>query len=243
MQHTLTYSEDNKGWTSFHSWYASLIGRVNNKSFLVKGGQLYQQHDRSNPQMNVFFDEQHNSKITTVFNDNPDDDKVFKTIVEEGNKSWKVNAKTNFTETSLDYSEFDAIESRHFAYLRGTENQEDLKGLSAQGLGNIQGVNGNNIFFSSISDSVNVGDDLYYINSSGNKVLVGTVDDHGQTNITVNNIQNTPIVAMFAFIQKNTRIEGSEIRGYFMEVELENNNNDQRVELFAVNTNAIKSHL
>lgn len=52
--------------------------------------------------------------------------------------------------------------------------------------------------------------------------------------------QVTPTVGLFSFSKKDSRIEGGEIRGYFMQVELENNDSE-KVELFAVNTNAIQS--
>lgn len=49
-----------------------------------------------------------------------------------------------------------------------------------------------------------------------------------------------PIVGLYSFSKKNARIEGGEIRGYYMDVSLENNDTD-KVELFAINTNAVKS--
>ena len=51
-----------------------------------------------------------------------------------------------------------------------------------------------------------------------------------------------PTIGLYSFSKKNARIEGSEIRGYYMEVELTNNDSEQ-VELFAVNTNAAKSSI
>jgi hypothetical protein len=52
--------------------------------------------------------------------------------------------------------------------------------------------------------------------------------------------QVAPTVGLFSFSKKDSRIEGGEIRGYYMQVELENNDSE-KVELFAVNTNAIRS--
>jgi hypothetical protein len=52
--------------------------------------------------------------------------------------------------------------------------------------------------------------------------------------------QVNPTVGLFSFSKKDSRIEGGEIRGYYMQVELENNDSE-KVELFAVNTNAVRS--
>lgn len=52
----------------------------------------------------------------------------------------------------------------------------------------------------------------------------------------------TPTVGLFSFSTKDSRIEGSEIRGYYMEVEMTNDDSEQ-IELFAVNTNCIKSYV
>ena len=49
-------------------------------------------------------------------------------------------------------------------------------------------------------------------------------------------------IGLFSFSKKDARIEGGDIRGYFMEVIIENND-IERVELFAVNTNAVKSYV
>lgn len=51
-----------------------------------------------------------------------------------------------------------------------------------------------------------------------------------------------PTIGLFSFSKKNARIEGGEIRGYFMEVALENTSTD-KVELFAINTNAVQSSI
>jgi hypothetical protein len=37
--YTITFSEKNKGWTSFHSWQPSLICSLNNKFFTIKAIQ------------------------------------------------------------------------------------------------------------------------------------------------------------------------------------------------------------
>ena len=47
---------------------------------------------------------------------------------------------------------------------------------------------------------------------------------------------------LFAFTKKNERVEGGEIRGYYMDVSLESEATDA-LELFAIQSNIIKSHV
>lgn len=240
-QYTLTYSEKNKGWTSFHGWFPSLICSLSNKFFTIKNGQLWEHYDRNNPVHNVFYGLSVPSKIVTIFNENFDFDKIYKTLVLEGNKPWNVTLFTNYTNGSLADTEFESIESRFFAYLRGSEDASDMNGLAIQGIGNIISINGTEITFNKVPDSVNIGDELLQINS-GVPEIIGTISAHTVTTITVLAITNTPIVDNYSYIEKNRRVEGSEIRGYYMQVELTNTDGSM-VELFGINTNEVKSYI
>lgn len=240
-EYTLTYSEKNKGWTSFHGWFPSLICSLSNKFFTIKNGQLWEHYDRDNVAHNVFYGESLPSKVVTIFNENFDFDKIYKTLVLEGNKPWNVTLFTNYTEGTLADTEFESIESRFFAYLRGSEDVSDMHGLAIQGIGNIISVNGAEITFDKVPDSVNIGDELLQINSNVPQVI-GTISAHTATTITVSAVTNTPIADNYSYIEKNRRVEGSEIRGYYMQVELTNEDGSM-VELFGINTNEVKSYI
>ncbi|MNR62359.1 hypothetical protein D3C85_1843600 [compost metagenome] len=60
--------------------------------------------------------------------------------------------------------------------------------------------------------------------------------------IKVQAIVTAPTPGLYSYSKKDSRIEGGEVRGYYMEVEL-TNDDTEKVELFAVNTNAIKSYV
>lgn len=239
MAETITFSEKNKGWTSFHSWLPEAMCRLNNRFFSIKNGQLYLHNDKDNPIRNNFYGVQYNSKIATVINYNPSDDKIFKNLVLEGNKPWKTTLKTNLSESTLEKSEFIEKESRQFAYLRKNEDDNDLHGHSAQGIGVIVSHVGTNITYGNVSETVCIGDKLYQINGSTNEEI-GTITDISNNTITVSAIVTTPVNGYFSYAKKPSRIEGGEMRGYYMEVELENDDTDM-VELFAINSNAVKS--
>lgn len=125
--------------------------------------------------------------------------------------------------------------------MRKNENENDLHGNSAQGIGAIASFLDNVISFSAISEFVSVGDKLFQVNGSSNE-LIGTIQEINGNSVSLSSVINTPFVGMYCFSKKDSRIEGGEVRGYYLEVEL-TNNSDKRVELFAVNTNAIKSYV
>lgn len=241
MKNTITYSEKAKGWTSFHSFLPDFMARLNSRFFSIKSGQLYLHNDETNPVRNNFYGEQFSSKIQTIFSDAPSDDKIYKTMILEGNRPWHVNLKTNMAESTLDSSEFNARESRYFAYIRKNENNTDFTGHTAQGIGVIVSLLANVITFKFVSDMLAVGDGLFQLNGDGDE-LIGTITEIVNNRITVATIVNNPVNGFFCFGKKDARIEGGEIRGYYMEAEL-TNSDTQAVELFAINTNAIKSYV
>ncbi|MGH2666033.1 hypothetical protein [Flavobacterium sp.] len=241
MSETISYSDKAKGWTSFHSFIPDWMAKLNNRMYSIKDGQLWLHNDESNPVRNNFYGEQYNSKIIAIFNEAPSDDKIFKTINLEGNLPWDVTVRTNYTESTITKEEFNHRESRWFAYTRKNENQNDLTGHTAQGIGVILSSVGLTITFGNISNMISEGDILYQVNGSVNEII-GTITSIAGNVITVDSVATPPVPGYFSFAKKNARIEGSEIRGYYMEVELENDDTVP-VELFAINTNAVKSYV
>lgn len=237
---TLAYSEKAKGWVSFYSYNPDLFLRLNKNMFTIKNGQLWQHNDKNNPIRNNFYDEQYNSSITTIINEANAEDKIFKTLVLESNKKWDAKLKTNYTECEIKKDNFNTRESRHFAHTRGNE-LNTLQGNASQGIGNISSVASNTITFDLIPDLISIGDILFQLNGS-NQEEIGVITNFTQTTITVDTIATPIIIGAYSFIKKVARIEGEEIRGYYMEVELTNEDTDA-TELFAIATNAVKSHV
>lgn len=215
--------------------------KLNNRFYTIKDGQLYIHNDKDNLVRNNFYGVQHTSKIKTVLNEVPGDDKIFKTLVLEGNRPWKADLKTNYTESTLKSTEFKEKESRQFAYLRKNEDATDLHGHSAQGIGVIVSNAGLTITFLHVSETVSIGDNLYQVNGAVNE-LIGEITDIENDVVTVDAITTAPANGFFAYAKKDSRIEGGEMRGYYLEVSLENEDTEA-VELFAINSNAAKSQV
>lgn len=237
-QYTLTYSEKNKGWTSFHDWFPSLICGLNNKFFTIKNGQLFEHYDRDNPQRNNFYGVKHESKVITVLNEYPSEDKIVKNIIQESTRPWQTTIETNLANGVINASEFNQRESKWMAHTRKNESSSIRD--RHQGIGNILQVDSNNITFDTVPELVSIGEILYQVNS-GVPEEVGAVDDIQGNVIIVNTIINTPIINNFAYTLKNARIQGAEIRGYYAKLTL-TNSDDENVELFAVHANIARSH-
>lgn len=240
-QENISYTEKVGGWTSFHSFIPDWMAKLNNRFFSIKNGNLWLHNDEENPVRNNFYGVQYNSKIKTIFNESPSDDKIFKTLNLESNKPWKAVLTTNYSNGQIYKNEFEKKESRWFAYTRKNENDEDLNGNTGQGVGVITSSSGLIISFGYVSEMVSIGDQLFQINGSQNE-LIGEISNRTSSSITVDAVVTAPINGLFCYSKKNARIEGGEIRGYFMEVELENDDTDA-VELFAINSNVVKSYV
>lgn len=243
MQYTISHSEKNKGWNSFWSYIPDLFLRLNNRFFTIKNGQLWIHNDVENPVRNNLYGTQYASSVKTVINDAMTEDKIFKTLVLESNQKWNATLVTNLTESSLTTSNFNTRESRQFSFIRGNERSGALTGNAAQGIGVASAVASNLVSFSTIPSLISVGDILFQLNGQSQEEI-GEITAINTTNntITIDIIVTDPEVGFYFFAKKDSRIEGEEVRGYYLEVELSNTNTEAG-ELFAVSTNSVKSYV
>jgi hypothetical protein len=239
MPKTLTFSEKNNGWTGESPFQPGDMTSLDNRFYSFKGGQLYLHNDKANPVRCNFYGTQYYPRVKTVFNDAPDTDKIFKTLTTEGNAKWSVIVETNFVTSTVKTNEFVTKESREFAYLRQDEDETSTQGGAVQGVGNLIEAVALVMSVASIPDNINIGDALFQMNGAEQE-LIGIITDYTPTSITVDAINETPIEDTFCFIRKINRIEGAEMRGYYMEVTLELESTSS-AELFAISTNAVKS--
>lgn len=245
---TITFDETVQGWTSFHSFMPDFMLRLNNRFYTIKDGQLWLHNEEGNG-YNNFYEKQHASEVVTVFNDEHSHDKIFKTLVLEGTNSWKAELKTNYTESHIKPEEFNKRESRWFAYMRKNENTDDLHGVS-QGLGVIQSVNGLEITLHEIPQNVSVGDEVWQVSNDDTMQQIGVIENYYDNVVVLippapegGAVGNSmPKVGNFVFSKKDSRIEGSEMRGYYMEVALTDDTNEKN-ELFAISSEVVKSYL
>ncbi len=192
-EYTLTYSQTSKGWPSFYSYIPDYMLGMNQYFYTFNGGNLYQHNANGN--RNNFYGEQYNSQITTVFNQNPLENKIFKTINLESDQAWQANLETDIQQNGfIESAWFKEKEGAYFAFLRQNGEVPALPGQyamrSANGIGKSTSVsaigNTTTINFSAnplvdIGSIVSVGDYLYFSLPSYTTISLG-----GQiTNINV----------------------------------------------------------
>jgi hypothetical protein len=250
---TITYSTWTKGWTSFWSYVPDWMIGLNSSFYTFTEGKLYKHND--NTTRNNFYGVQYSSTVTTVFNDEPMQMKVFKTISEDSNKPWKATIDTELNTAEMDVSYFVEKEAEWFAYIRRVDNTIDLKAVSTQGIGNATSIDSSTAsavvvtFGFDLNKSISIGDKLYKMGvtgtnppiSDGTMVLIGTITGLTTTTITVDTTAGVvPLVTDFLIGVKNSQVESYGSRGFFMSVKLENTDTTQ-VEMFSIASSVFKS--
>lgn len=225
-------------WCTFYSYIPEMMVGLNNAFYSFKNGELYE-HDLG--AVNTFYGVQTPSTIIVIFNEMPSDDKIFHSINLEGTDAWEIALETNYTNSTIQKGEFVQKESRWFAYTRRDEDSLDFKSLATVGISIATSINSNVISFAHMNERTSVGDSLYQIINNA-PVLIGTITDIGAFSVTLDTLLATPEVSAFSFSLKNSRTEGSIMRGYYMQAEL-TSDEDKEVELFAVNATITKSHV
>ena len=84
--HTISYSEASKGWVSFKSWLHENGVSLNNEFYTFKHGDIYEHH-REDALRNNFYDEQYDSSVQVLFNEDSGTVKSFQTLNYEGTQS------------------------------------------------------------------------------------------------------------------------------------------------------------
>jgi hypothetical protein len=264
MEYTLTYSDSSKGWPSFYSYIPDWMIGMNNYFYTFKGGNLYRHN--VNTTRNNFYGEQFTSIMTSVFNTAPLENKLFKTLALQGDDSWEaVPIETDIQNSGyIEKAWFEKKEQVFFAFIRndGTvpAGTDEYALRSLNGVGRSQTVTGPatavQIDFSispliQIGSIASVGDYLYYaLPPYTTPVLCGQITNIVQNYPAGDNyfIVDTVVVpgsippipdAYFLYI-KNSVAESHGVLGHYCVFTIENDNTN-KVELFAVESEVMKS--
>ena len=201
-----------------------------------------------------------------MFNEQPLENKLFKTINLESDSSWSITLDSDIqTGASIDRAWFEKKEGAWFAFVRnnGTlpAGSDEYSMRSANGIGRSSSVNivGTNtiINFSQtplidIGSDLSVGDIMYYalppyttIQMIG-KVIAINIDLQNNTNNIVidNSISGAvtlPIQDGFIMYIKNQQAESNGLLGHYCEFTI-TNTDSTATELFAVESEVMKSY-
>ncbi len=261
---TVSYSENSKGWPSFYSYIPEYMIGMNNFFYSFKGGNLYQHN--VNKLRNNYYGEQYHSQVTSVFNQNPLENKVFKTLNLESNDAWESYLETDIQINGfMEDGWFEKKEGAWFAYLRQRGEVPALEGQyamrSANGIGktsNVEVSTGTTVLsFStdplvSIGNFISVGDYVYHSLPQYTEISYGGIVT--QINVDLQNNINQLIVSTtsadtvtfplndpYIMFIKSSEAESHGLLGHYCIFTI-TNFNTQATELFAVESDVMKSY-
>lgn len=252
---TVAYSPRSKGWTSFFSYYPDWMLGLNSTFYTWKNGNLYE-HDASSNRNEFYIDFSsiqnpkpyfsYPSTITTVFNQDPTTNKMFKTLAIDSTNTWEANIITDLQTASILDSYYYEKEAGWFAYIRNESSSViDANSISTQGIGRTNAVDPlipSISFQFTLSSNVSIGDKVYKLDVNNVVTYLGDISIISSNTLEYipDPLSTPPTVGDMIFIVKNNVAESYGVRGYYMEVELINNSSSE-VELFEVETSAFKS--
>lgn len=235
-QFSLVFNPSNKGFTNYFTNDFQYNFGMSGSSFTAYKGRLYE-NEISTDYGNIAGQPQ-NFKLKYVVNPEVDSDKIFKAMFLQSNVPFDTKIKTNLTESTIPKNFYTQKESFFYTeILRNTGGDGFFIGI-----GNVKGIIGNTIQFSSkVGNSISVGD---FIATSNNPTELLITSINGDL-VTLSDTSSISI-GQFAFAIKknetNFNPDGAPIRGKWMEVTLENNINEP-IEITSATTNLIKSYL
>ena len=168
--YTVSYSEDVKGWPSFYSYLPDYMTGMNGFFYTWNGGDLYRHN--TNEKRNTYYETYTASEITSVFNVQPMDIKLFKTMSYESDDRWECTSLFSDLNTgSMLSTYFEQKEGEWFTFLRENAGTVNWKARSANGIGEAVTVTG-----PTLSVVVTFDVDIDSILSVGDIIYVGTIN-------------------------------------------------------------------
>jgi len=150
---TITYSEDSKGFPSFYSYCAEFIKGMNQYLYTFKGGNLWRHNTNEN--RNRYYDVDYASTIQSVFNANPLQNKIFKTIALEGDDAWDATLVSDQQlDGGINVNYFELKEGAWFAFIRNNGPTGSATNQTQWELRSVNGIGVNNSIDSSAPDNV-----------------------------------------------------------------------------------------
>jgi hypothetical protein len=241
-----------------------MIG-MNNYFYTFKGGNLYRHN--VNALRNNFYGVPYNSRITSVFNESPLENLLFKTLALQGDDSWEaLPIETDIQNSGyIEKDWFEKKEQVYFAFIRNSgtipAGTDEYALRSLNGVGRSLTVSGpaasTKIAFSinpliAIGTIASVGDYLYYAlgPNYNTPILCGRVtnivqnypagDNYFIVNTTITGGSVPPVQNAYFLYIKNSVAESHGVLGHYCVFTLENDNTN-KVELFAVQSDVMKS--
>jgi hypothetical protein len=273
---TISYSDDVQGWTSFWTFMPEYMIYAKNNFYSFKAGNLYMHNDEGAPRTIYYpgtvFQTSPYCSISTLFNDNPFDIKMFDTISIQSQIPWNTSVSTNLISGEIDDTWFSLKEGFYYGYIRRNQNPvgalltnisqlDDKLSTRIIGVGVVLNSGPNTpgpivgyVRINTFPDpnlmvlNISAPDQLYIYNAvNGNLTFVGdvySVDNVSAAEpiIYLSSVVTLPNAGDNILAIKGSVAESYGARGYFMDVTL-NHNSTSFVELFEISSSAFKSFM
>jgi hypothetical protein len=256
---TLTYDNQSAGWPSFYSYFPDWMIGMNNYFYSFNKGNLYRHN--TNEVRNNFYGIQYTSQVQSVFNDNPLENKLFKTINIEGDSAWGITLQTDIQNSGfIEADWFSKKEESFYAFIRnsGTVPAQTSEYVlrSLNGIGSSQTITAaDTINFSTeieLDTMMSVGDMMYYINNLSNApTLAGKIEEIninlqlGLNQIVIDTTVSGSIPMLgqelFFFYIKNSIAESHGVLGHYCIFNIINTSTE-KINLFSVQSEIMKSY-
>jgi hypothetical protein len=258
-EYTLTYEGKRvKGWTSFYSFIPDFMIGMNNYFYTFKGGDLFR-HNVNNLRNN-FYGIQYGSSLTSVFNESPIDNKLFKTIAIQGTNAWSLTMTSDVqTSGTIDETWFEKKEQVWFAFMRNSG--ETPAGDDEYVLRSVNGISTSSTVDTTtptavlinfniavqVGGIISVGDNLYFgfpaPTYCGQVTAININLPNGLNQLVVDTtVGNLPPSGIeYFFYIKSAIAESHGILGHYGRFVITNSSTEQ-VELFAVQSDVMKSY-
>jgi hypothetical protein len=256
--YTLTYDSGSQGFPSFYSYNPDWMVGMNNFFYTFNGGNIYRHN--TNERRNSYYGEDYPSTLTSVFNKEPIENKLFKTLTLQGDDSWLATLISDQQDTGyIEKAWFEKKEGAYFGFVRNSgdapANLDQYALRSLNGLGNTASFSGGGgtltLSFEvtlNIGNILSIGDMVYW--GTPTPALAGQVTAINQNlPAGINNIVIDSTIAgatnpatqteYFLYI-KNAIAESHGILGHYGLFHL-TNENINKVELFLVESEVMKS--
>ena len=231
--YTLTYDNGVKGFPSFYSYYADWMIGMNNYFYSFKGGNIYRHN--TNPIRNRYYGVDYDSLMQTVFNDSPLETKLFKTINLEGDDSWGTTLTSDQQDDGFIESDwYSKKEGTYFAFIR---NDGDTPAtISEYALRSLNGLGTSaNIVVTGVTTTVSFPMTM----PIGNIISVGSTGNNDGDMLYFGN-PNPTLLGRVIQVNQNSVVESHGILGHYGVITL-TNSNTEKVELYAVESEVMKS--
>jgi hypothetical protein len=247
--YTITYDEKVKGFTSFHSFDPQYMIGMNGNFFTFNDGELYIHHSEEGTRNQYYDGGIAESKLSLMVNDEPSEVKILKAISFEGSSPWDVDinafvaSSDNPVNSQLSGSDFKQKEGLWYSHVRRSNKGLQTNSKAIYGIGVVTSLTASEVVIGGIVDQISYGDIVYNTNTSSDigEIQSKVVDNTNNTLTLTLNTTTGISVGDFIVGRRDSEIEGETLRGYVLKLDLSVTPSG-RVELYAVNTEVVKSY-